>query len=185
MKAFAYVNARDEKEAVAALSTERGKVLPLAGGMDLIALMKDYIAQPDTLVNVKGLPSTITVAPQGLTSIGAAVRVADVAAHEELAKAYPALAYAAGEVGTPQIRNLGTVGGNIMQRPRCWYFRNEEFHCLKKGGAPLLRRGRREPVSRHLRRRALPHRASVESGGADHRLRRPLPRGRAAGRTGD
>ena len=134
MKAFAYVNARDEKEAVAALSTERGKVLPLAGGMDLIALMKDYIAQPDTLVNVKGLPSTVTVAPQGLTSIGAAVRVADVAAHEALAKAYPALAYAAGEVGTPQIRNLGTVGGNIMQRPRCWYFRNEEFHCLKKGG---------------------------------------------------
>ena len=134
MKAFAYVNARDEKEAVAALSTERGKVLPLAGGMDLIALMKDYIAQPDTVVNVKGLPSAIAVAPQGLTSIGAAVRVADVAAHEELAKAYPALAYAAGEVGTPQIRNLGTVGGNIMQRPRCWYFRNEEFHCLKKGG---------------------------------------------------
>ena len=48
---------------------------------------------------------------------------------------YPALAYAAGEVGTPQIRNMGTVGGNIMQRPRCWYFRNEEFHCLKKGGS--------------------------------------------------
>ena len=96
MKAFAYVNARDEKEAVAALSTERGKVLPLAGGMDLLGLMKDYIAQPDMLVNVKGLPSTVTVAPQGLTSIGAAVRVADVAAHEALAKAYPALAYAAG-----------------------------------------------------------------------------------------
>jgi xanthine dehydrogenase YagS FAD-binding subunit len=135
VKAFAYVNARDEKEAVAALSAERGKVLPLAGGMDLLGLMKDYIAQPDTVVNVKGLPATITVAPQGLTSIGAAVRVADVAAHEALAKSYPALAYAAGEVGTPQIRNLGTVGGNIMQRPRCWYFRNEEFHCLKKGGA--------------------------------------------------
>ena len=48
---------------------------------------------------------------------------------------FPALADAAGEVGTPQIRNLGTVGGNLCQRPRCWYFRNEEFHCLKKGGA--------------------------------------------------
>jgi len=134
VKAFAYVNATNEKDAVAALSPERGKVLPLAGGMDLLALMKDYIAQPDTLVNVKGLPSTITVAAQGLTMIGAAARVADVAAHEALAKMYPALTYAAGEVGTPQIRNIGTVGGNIMQRPRCWYFRNEEFHCLKKGG---------------------------------------------------
>jgi xanthine dehydrogenase YagS FAD-binding subunit len=134
VKAFAYVNAANEKEALAALSTERGKVLPLAGGMDLLGLMKDYIAQPDTLVNVKGLPGAITAA-QGVTTIGAAVRIADVAAHDGLAKAYPALAYAAGEVATPQIRNLGTVGGNIMQRPRCWYFRNEEFQCLKKGGA--------------------------------------------------
>jgi xanthine dehydrogenase YagS FAD-binding subunit len=134
VKAFAYVNATSEKEAVAALSPERGKVLPLAGGMDLLGLMKDYIAQPDTLVNVKNLPSTIAVPAQGLTMIGAAARVADVAAHDALAKAYPALTYAAGEVGTPQIRNMGTVGGNIMQRPRCWYFRNEEFHCLKKGG---------------------------------------------------
>ena len=135
MKAFAYVNATSEKEAVAALSTERGKVLPLAGGMDLLGLMKDYVAQPDTLVNVKSLPSTIAVPAQGLTTIGAAARVADVAANDALGKAYPALTYAAGEVGTPQIRNMGTVGGNIMQRPRCWYFRNEEFHCLKKGGA--------------------------------------------------
>jgi xanthine dehydrogenase YagS FAD-binding subunit len=135
VKAFAYVNATSEKEAVAALSPERGKVLPLAGGMDILGLMKDYIAQPDTLVNVKNLPSTIAVPAQGLTMIGAAARVADVAAHDALAKAYPALTYAAGEVGTPQIRNMGTVGGNIMQRPRCWYFRNEEFHCLKKSGA--------------------------------------------------
>jgi xanthine dehydrogenase YagS FAD-binding subunit len=78
VKAFAYVNATSEKEAVAALSPERGKVLPLAGGMDLLGLMKDYIAQPDTLVNVKNLPSTIAVPAQGLTMIGAAARVADV-----------------------------------------------------------------------------------------------------------
>jgi xanthine dehydrogenase YagS FAD-binding subunit len=135
VKAFAYVNAVDEKQAVAALSTERGKVLPLAGGMDLLALMKDYIAQPETLVNVKSLPSAIAVPAQGLATIGAAARLADLAAHDALGAAYPALAAAAGSVGTPQIRNRGTVGGNIMQRPRCWYFRNEEFQCLKKGGA--------------------------------------------------
>jgi xanthine dehydrogenase YagS FAD-binding subunit len=62
------------------------------------------------------------------------VKLVELAEHAGVAKAYPALAYAASEVGTPQIRNVGTVGGNLCQRPRCWYFRNEEFHCLKKGG---------------------------------------------------
>jgi xanthine dehydrogenase YagS FAD-binding subunit len=59
----------------------------------------------------------------------------DLTEHASARKLYPALVTAAEEVGTPQIRNMGTVGGNIMQRPRCWYFRNEEFHCLKKGGS--------------------------------------------------
>ena len=86
-------------------------------------------------MNVKKLPAGITVPSQGLAVIGAAATLVDVAAHAALAKAYPALTEAAAGVGTPQIRNLGTVGGNLMQRPRCWYFRNEEFHCLKKGGA--------------------------------------------------
>lgn len=136
MKAFAYVNPANEQEAIAAMATAtRGKVLPLAGGMDLLGLMKDYVATPATLVNVKVLPSTIDVQAQGLTTIGASARLADVAGHGELAKQYPALTEAAASVGTPQIRNAGTVGGNIMQRPRCWYFRNEEFDCLKKGGA--------------------------------------------------
>jgi xanthine dehydrogenase YagS FAD-binding subunit len=72
---------------------------------------------------------------QGVIRIGAAATLAEVADHQELAKMFPALAASAGSVGTPQIRNLGTVGGNLMQRPRCWYFRNEEFHCLKKAGA--------------------------------------------------
>lgn len=136
MKAFAYVNARNQAEALAALSTaRRGRVVPLAGGMDLLGLMKDYIVTPDVVVNVKSLPADITVPAQGQAVIGAAARLADVAAHDGLKKAYPAFAEAAESVGTPQIRNVGTVGGNLMQRPRCWYFRNEEFHCLKKGGA--------------------------------------------------
>ena len=73
MKPFAYVNAGSQQEALAALSTAtRGKILPLAGGMDLIGLMKDYVATPDVLVNVKKLPAAITVPAQGLTTIGAA-----------------------------------------------------------------------------------------------------------------
>ena len=140
MKAFAYVNATNEKEALAALSDGvtgrpvRGRFLPIAGGMDVLGLMKDYVAQPERLINVKGLDATIGVTPDGGLRIGASVRLADLIEHAGAAKMYPALIRAAEEVGTPQIKNVGTVGGNINQRPRCWYFRNEEFHCLKKGG---------------------------------------------------
>lgn len=135
MKAFAYVNAATEKEAVAALGPDRGRMLPLGGGMDLLALMKDYVAEPERLVNVKNLDRTIAKTPDGGLRIGSAVTLADLAAHADVARLYPAFAQAADEVGTPQIRNAGTVGGNLNQRPRCWYFRNEEFACLKKGGA--------------------------------------------------
>ena len=135
MKPFAYVNPKNEREAVGALVPQRGRTLPIAGGMDLLGLMKDYILQPEAVVNVKTLDAAIAAPAQGVVRIGAAARVADIAGHAELGKLFPALTRAAESVGTPQIRNTGTVGGNLMQRPRCWYFRNEEFPCLKKGGA--------------------------------------------------
>ena len=135
MKSFAYVNPANVQEAVAALRPERGRVLPLAGGMDLVALMKDYIATPDRVVNVKKLDAAIADTPGGGLRIGAAARLVDLEEHARLTREYAAVAQAAAEVGTPQIRNLGTVGGNLLQRPRCWYYRNEEFPCLKKGGA--------------------------------------------------
>lgn len=135
MKPFAYVKAANAQQALAALTAERGRILPLAGGMDLVALMKDYIATPDRLVNVKGLDAAIAATPDGGLRIGAATRLVDVQQHAGVIEQYAAIAHAAGEVGTPQIRNLGTVGGNLLQRPRCWYYRNEEFPCLKKGGA--------------------------------------------------
>jgi len=135
VKSFAYVNPANVQEAVAALRPERGRVLPLAGGMDLVALMKDYIATPDRVVNVKKLDAAIADTPGGGLRIGAAARLVDLEEHARLTREYAAVAQAAAEVGTPQIRNLGTVGGNLLQRPRCWYYRNEEFPCLKKGGA--------------------------------------------------
>ena len=134
MKAFAYVNAANEREAVAALASERGRILPMAGGMDLLGLMKDFIVSPERIVNIKNLDASITAVEGGLR-IGAAAKLVDLTEHAGARKLYPALITAAEEVGTPQIRNMGTVGGNVMQRPRCWYFRNEEFHCLKKGGS--------------------------------------------------
>ena len=135
MKSFAYVKAAGEKQVVAALAAPGGRALPLAGGMDLLGLMKDYVAQPDRLVSVKDLDPTIAKGPGGGLRIGCAVTLADLAAHADARKMYPALTEAAAEVGTPQIRNAGTVGGNLNQRPRCWYYRNEEFNCLKKGGS--------------------------------------------------
>jgi xanthine dehydrogenase YagS FAD-binding subunit len=134
VKSFAYVKAAGEKQAIAALSAPGGRALPLAGGMDLLGLMKDYIVQPDRLVSVKELDASISRSGGGLR-IGAAVTLADLAAHADARRMYPALTEAAAEVGTPQIRNAGTVGGNLNQRPRCWYYRNEEFNCLKKGGS--------------------------------------------------
>lgn len=134
MKPFAYVNPTNEKDAVAALSPEYEKAMPLGGGQDLLARMKDYITQPDRVVNIKNaLEATVTPQNGGLR-IGAAMKMVDLAEHAEIGKMYPPIAAAAIEVGTPQIRNQGTVGGNINQRPRCWYYRNEEFVCFKKGG---------------------------------------------------
>ncbi len=135
MKAFSYVNPGNEKEAIGALSAEPGKVMPLGGGQDLLARLKDYVATPDRIVNVKSaLDATVTAMPGGGLKIGAAMKMADLAENAQVAKLYPAIALAAIEVGTPQIRNQGTVGGNLNQRPRCWYYRNEEFVCFKKGG---------------------------------------------------
>ena len=152
MKAFTYVTAANEKEAVAALSPStrdsqaggqaaprsgQPSSVPMSGGMDLLGLMKDYIVSPDRVVSIKGLDQAIAAGASagGGLRIGAAVKISDLAEHAEARKLFPALVTAAEGVGTPQIRNMGTVGGNIMQRPRCWYFRNEEFNCLKKGGS--------------------------------------------------
>jgi xanthine dehydrogenase YagS FAD-binding subunit len=135
VKAFAYVNASSEKDAVAALKFD-GIALPLAGGQDLLARMKDYIDTPERVVNVKNaLDATATPTPDGGMRIGAAMKIVDLLEHAQVARMYPAIIAAATDIGTPQIRNQGTVGGNVNQRPRCWYYRNEEFVCYKKGGS--------------------------------------------------
>ena len=135
VKAFAYVNPTNEKDAVAALKVDGRIAMPLAGGMDLVARMKDYVTSPDRVVNVKNALDT-TIAAHARRRPEDRRRREDRRPRRERAGArlYPAVVAAAGEVGTPQIRNHGTVGGNINQRPRCWYFRNEEFVCYKKGG---------------------------------------------------
>ena len=132
MKAFAYRSAASEESAASLLGE---KALPLAGGTNLLNLMKNFVLQPDVLVDIKRIPGTAGIElASGSAKIGANALLADIAAHEGLRKEYPALAQAAGGIGTPQIRNMATLGGNICQRPYCWYFTQEAFDCLKRGG---------------------------------------------------
>ena len=134
MKRFEHINPANAQEAVNALSVERNRAVPLAGGVDLLSLMKDDILSPERVVSLRRLDAIITAGDGGVR-IGAAATLTELATHSTVRRLYPALASIADEIATPQIRNQSTVGGNVMQRPRCWYFRNEEFVCLKKGGS--------------------------------------------------
>ena len=97
--------------------------------------MKNYVLQPEVLVDIKKIPGTTGIEfVSGSVKIGANTIIADIAAHERIQKEYPALAQAAGGIATPQIRNMATLGGNLCQRPYCWYFTQEVFDCLKRGG---------------------------------------------------
>jgi xanthine dehydrogenase YagS FAD-binding subunit len=111
-------------------------VQPLAGGTDLLTLMKAGIASPSVLVNIKSvgdLERGIKVTDQGIT-LGALTTLTEIETSAEIRERYPALAEAAAVAATPQLRNMATIGGNLMQRPRCWYFRNSLFHCWLQGG---------------------------------------------------
>jgi len=135
MKNFTYFRPSTTAEAVGLLENKWGPVELLAGGTDLLDLQKEYVAQPDKVVSLGGIRelAAIQVEP-GHIVIGAGAKLAAIAAHPELKQKFPALTTAAGDVGGPQIRNMGTLGGNLCQRNRCWYFRDEHTPCLLKGG---------------------------------------------------
>ena len=108
-----------------------------AGGMDLLDLMKEDVLRPVRVVHLRDLPGLGEVRDEGPAGllIGALVTLAVIADHPLVKQRYAALANAAEHSGHPQVRNVATLGGNLAQRPKCWYFRQAEFHCLKKGGA--------------------------------------------------
>jgi xanthine dehydrogenase YagS FAD-binding subunit len=133
MKNFTYYRPKTAKEAVALLDSEWGKTELLAGGTDLLDLQKEYIAQPEKIVSLRDLGSD-GESNTAFTRLFALLKLADIAESADLRKNFPALTTAAGMIGGPQIRNMGTVGGNLCQRNRCWYFRDEHAHCLLKGG---------------------------------------------------
>lgn len=132
MNRFTYVDCTTVDQALDQIGPD---VSIKAGGIDLLDLMKDGIVTPPRLVNIRNISSLrgITMTPQGL-QLGPLATLSEIAAHPEIERTYTALADAAGHAATPQVRNMATVGGNIMQRPRCWYFRSSDFDCKKKGG---------------------------------------------------
>lgn len=135
MKAFEYVNPADAKSAVSSLTRAGSGAKVIAGGIDLLGEMKDYIRTPDVVVNLKSIPglNKWSVDSSGLR-LGALVTLTEIDENPKIRSGYTALSDAAKSVGTPQIRNVGTIGGNLCQRPRCWYYRDEHTICLKKGG---------------------------------------------------
>ena len=138
MKAFEYVSAQTSQSATE-LAGANGSFI--AGGIDILGEIKDRIAEPKRLVNIKSLPNLRDIKPGDQAwTIGANVTVAELAAHDGISKTFPGLAQAAAEVGSPQIRNVATLGGNLAQHSRCWYYRHPDVRCLKEGGSTCYAR---------------------------------------------
>src|ERR1039458_10760707 len=137
MRAFEYTSPT-KKEQVAALLGEHGAIL--AGGTDILALMKDDVVAPKRLVNVKRIDGLrgLTYQPGNGLRIGALTTIAEFAEDPNVRQHYPVLAEAAIEAASPQIRNLATMGGNMCQRPRCWYFRNGMGLLAMQNGKSLM-----------------------------------------------
>lgn len=130
---FTWWDARTPEEAATLLSKKGASAL--GGGVDLLGEMKEGIRSPAHLVNLRSIPGLDAIARNDRGwRIGATALLADIAGHAELRKDLPGVAEAAAAVATPQIRNQGTLGGNLAQRPRCWYYRAAESSCVKKGG---------------------------------------------------
>jgi len=139
VKAFAHINARTVEEAVSCLKRYQGRASLIAGGTDLLGKMKDRIlpGYPEAVINLKSIPGLDFIRVEGgELRIGALTRLEDLAGHEIIKTSYTALAEAARRTASPHLREMGTLGGNICQDIRCWYYRSSDnrFPCLRKGG---------------------------------------------------
>ena len=134
MKSFEMVRPATLKQAADALKLDGAK--PMAGGTDLLGEMKDYLISPPRLVNLKSIPKLNLIEDDGKggLKIGALVRLSDLESDARIIKSFSVLSQAISMTATPQIRHMATIGGNLCQRPRCWYYRDEHTLCLKKGG---------------------------------------------------
>jgi xanthine dehydrogenase YagS FAD-binding subunit len=135
MKSFEWSSPARLEEVVEQLAQTPNAVVK-AGGVDLVDLMKEGLVQPSRVINLSGIAELRGVRRGKNKSIriGALTTLAEIAEHEELGRGWRALALAAQHAATPQLRNMATLGGNLVQRPRCWYFRSADFVCRKNGG---------------------------------------------------
>jgi xanthine dehydrogenase YagS FAD-binding subunit len=141
VNSFTLIRAADFDQASAAVG-DRAYALPIlkAGGMDVLDHMKEGLLAPDALIDIRrlthhgGVPGIQRLEGDGRIEIDATCTLAEVAASDIVLAHAPVLAASAGSAGTPQVRNVASVAGNLLQRPRCWYYRNQQFDCLKKGG---------------------------------------------------
>lgn len=133
MPNFSYIRPRSLKEAIQHLSSDGARVH--AGGTDLLGCLRDNIFGTKKVVSISGLKELrfIRETKEGGLRIGTLTTLSEIAHSKRVKDRYPGLAKAASEVASPQLRNQGTIGGNLCQKPRCWYYRGE-FHCLRKGG---------------------------------------------------
>jgi xanthine dehydrogenase YagS FAD-binding subunit len=131
---FLYRPALSLEDAATRLS-EPG-TMSMGGGTDLLVTIAEEISTPDVLIDLRTIPGNarIETLPNGDVRVGAATRINDIARDPVIRSKYPALAEACDVVGTPALRHMGTIGGNLCQRPRCWYFRRG-VPCLKNGGS--------------------------------------------------
>ena len=143
MNNFEYASPTTVKEAVALLGSKWGETEILAGGTDLLSLMKEYVSTPKRVVNIKSIPglNQIKVTDKEV-SIGALVTLQELIEHKQVGELFPSLKQAADGVASPQLRSMGTVGGELCQRPRCWYYRSG-FGLIARGpdGEPMVPRG--------------------------------------------
>ena len=130
---FSYIRPGSLDEAIQYLALDGAKVH--AGGTDLLGCLRDRVFDAATVVSIAGLKQLrgIEATAAGGLRIGSLTTIAEVARHPVIRSKYRALSMAASEVASPQLRHQGTIGGNLCQKPRCWYYRGE-FHCLRKGG---------------------------------------------------
>ncbi len=139
MRKFVHLNARTIDEAISVLQRYGAKASVIAGGTDLLGKMKDEILPmyPEAIINLKTIPGLDFIKEEGGNlRIGALTRLEDIATDSFVRSKYSALAEAAHRTASPHIREMGTIGGNICQDIRCWYYRNphNRFPCLRKGG---------------------------------------------------
>lgn len=133
MKNFRHINASDVERAISLLQEPGAKVL--AGGTDLLTELKERITTPETLINLKTISDLRYIRKEnGELRIGALATLSEIEAHPMVVERFPVLVQAISVAATPQLRNAGTIGGNLCQSVRCWYYRHPDVKCWLKGG---------------------------------------------------